>query len=260
MSPRGRRGGGERSEDDRQQARLEREQRRAQREGRPVPRSLEDLPVAEPSESGAPSDTFRPAGPVGDAPVPADPADPADPAGRRERLAALRAGIEEPTDGGATGAGPSVPDRQDRRDVGTGGGPPVAAPGANPAVPGPDSAAPRTGPAGPGADPVAPRADSSAPDADPSSRPGARADEQRPVERDAPAAPYAPAAGRPWWSTDGQTAPPPPAGATPPTPAGRPSGSEHPTEASGRPAPPRAPGAPAAPDTLAAPGAPRSPA
>jgi UPF0755 protein len=105
VSPRGKRGGGARSEDDRQRARLEREQRRAEREGRPVPRSIADLPVAEPSlDLGGAGGGARPGAPGRSTTESDGPA--ADggegPAGRRERLAALRAGTEpgapRPTD------------------------------------------------------------------------------------------------------------------------------------------------------------------
>lgn len=122
MSPRGRREGGARSEDDRQRARLEREQRRAQREGRPVPHSLDDLPAAGPSGDATGLD--RPTAPDG-AGAAADrgtpvPAGSDDPRTRRERLARLRAGTAAapeprqdpaPQRGGETHGGPSEADR-----------------------------------------------------------------------------------------------------------------------------------------------------
>lgn len=117
MSPRGRRGGGARSEDDRQRARLEREQRRAQREGRPVPRSIDDLPVGEPSIDpaglglpGAPRPGATPGpGPGGSSGTDqpgagegtAAPAADEDPRTRRARLAQLRGGTSPVTDPGA---------------------------------------------------------------------------------------------------------------------------------------------------------------
>lgn len=102
MSPRGRRGNGARSEDDRQRARLEREQRRARREGRPVPRSVDDLPVGEPAID--PQDLgLDPRPDAGRATDPAGPpligATGEHPEGRRERLDAIRHAHEDPVAG-----------------------------------------------------------------------------------------------------------------------------------------------------------------
>ncbi|MEV4423205.1 hypothetical protein AB0L40_24985, partial [Patulibacter sp. NPDC049589] len=118
MSPRGRRGGGARSEDDRQRARLEREQRRAQREGRPVPKSIDELPVGEPSLDVSGLVPDAPGAPfTSDAPS-ATPPD--GPAGRRERLAALR---------GATADRPAVDARA--ADAGAVDGDPTRTPPAD---------------------------------------------------------------------------------------------------------------------------------
>ena len=150
MSPRGRRGNGARSEDDRQRARLEREQRRARREGRPVPRSFEDLPVGEPSidpqdlgldpRPGAVPSADPAAGPPIDATGDG-------PEGRRARLDAVRRSAEDPA---ATSAGAA--DRQrsrtesdvDRRDPSIGSRPDTGrrspeapiGPGGSPSTPG----------------------------------------------------------------------------------------------------------------------------
>ncbi|WP_026911830.1 endolytic transglycosylase MltG [Patulibacter minatonensis] len=231
MSPRGKRGGGARSEDDRQRARLEREQRRAQREGRPVPRSIDDLPVAEPSLGlGGAQDTARPGAPetaaTGDRTTPESPEDAAA-VGRRERLAALREGTETgPTRSGdrpdpvtdarpAAATGPAADDR---------GAAARPEPDARPAAGPPPSTDPR--PAGDTVrrasaprDPAAGRSD---------------ADGQPAARRSAPAPDLAPAGTRgPWWSQGAAGPPPPPPQEAPerPTTSGaRPSAPDAPTD------------------------------
>jgi len=243
VSPRGRRGGGERSEDDRQRARLEREQRRAQREGRPVPRTIDDLPVGEPGIT--PSDVGRPAFPEGDAPAPDVPA----------------ARVEQPA------ADPPAADGAlwHRATPGTGGTSATPGPVDPPAAPrAPDAqrpAAQRPDPAGrPPATQPDPEGRPPAERRDPAAR--RPAEPQRPAapldpaaartdaaDRPTPSAPSpAPATGQPWWATGEQAAPPPPA--APPSAPARPAA---PRPRDDRTTPPAAPRTPAA-DAPTAPG------
>lgn len=201
MSPRGRRGNGARSEDDRQRARLEREQRRARREGRPVPRSVDDLPVGEPGgdpqdlgldprTSDLAADRHEPTASAATPDVrPADEPTPAGPAGRRERLDAIRRPTEQPGAGPGHERSASAPDPASGRSA-----PGPDRPGSASSSPwwaqGPGGGAAPPPPAGdpPARGPVASRDPGGASPPAASGRPADGRDVRRPASDAAPAA------------------------------------------------------------------------